>query len=76
MSDLRKLARGRECQVRLPGCTNDTETVVLAHVRIAGISGMGHKAPDLLGSWCCYRCHMIVDRQTLTDFDPEFLRGT
>lgn len=74
MTDLRKLARGRDCQVRLPGCTNDTETTVLAHVRIAGISGMSHKAPDLLGAYCCYRCHLIVDRQTNTDFDPEFLR--
>ena len=64
MTDLRKLAKGRECQVRTPACNADRETVVLAHIRQAGISGMGLKAPDLLGAYCCSSCHSYVDQQT------------
>ena len=36
---LTKAARGRDCQVRLPGCPNNTETTVLAHYRLAGTCG-------------------------------------
>lgn len=59
--NLRKEARGRACQVRLHVCNANSETVVLAHVRLPGISGMGHKAPDLLGAWCCSSCHEYAD---------------
>lgn len=35
MADLRKAARGRECQVRIPGvCNGNPETSVLAHIRL------------------------------------------
>lgn len=65
MTDLRKQARGRECQVRYPGiCSFDTETVVLGHIRMAGITGMGQKAPDIMGAWVCDRCHGEGDRRT------------
>lgn len=60
--NLRKLARDRPCLVRLPGCDGGGETTVLAHYRLAGISGIGIKSPDLLGAWCCYNCHQLVDR--------------
>lgn len=46
---LTKAARGRDCQVRLPGCPNNTETTVLAHYRLAGTCGMGIKPNDLQG---------------------------
>ena len=60
--NLRKLARGRECQVRLPGvCNGNPETTVLAHYRLAGISGIGMKSPDLIGAWACSDCHYTVD---------------
>ena len=59
--DLRKEARGKPCQVRLPGCDGGGETTVLAHFRIAGYSGIGIKPPDELGAWCCYSCHQFVD---------------
>ena len=73
--DLRKLAIGRECQVRLEGiCNRDSETTVLAHVRLAGLSGMGHKAPDLLGAWCCSACHDAIDRRAHLDLDREYVR--
>ncbi|WP_187651564.1 DUF1364 domain-containing protein [Xenorhabdus sp. TS4] len=71
MANLRKEARGRECQVRIPGiCNGNSETVVLAHYRMAGICGMGMKPPDLFGAWACSCCHDEIDRRTrLTDTD-------
>lgn len=65
MSKLTKLARGRECQVRLPGiCNHDPDTTVLAHYRLAGTCGMGIKPHDLLGAWACSSCHDEIDRRT------------
>ncbi|WP_099133224.1 DUF1364 domain-containing protein [Xenorhabdus ehlersii] len=71
MANLRKEARGRECQVRIPGiCNGNSETVVLAHYRMAGICGMGMKPPDLFGAWACSCCHDEIDRRTsLTETD-------
>ncbi|MDE2107342.1 MAG: DUF1364 family protein [Patescibacteria group bacterium] len=60
--NLRKLARGRACTVRLPGiCDHGTDTTVLAHFRLAGISGMGIKPPDAMGAHACAPCHAYVD---------------
>lgn len=62
MTDLRKEARGRQCQARIPGvCNFNPETTVLGHVRMAGITGAGEKAPDLLGAWVCSDCHDCID---------------
>ena len=62
---LRKEARGRGCTVRIPGvCNFNSETTVLAHIRVAGVSGIGLKAPDALGAWCCSNCHDEVDGRT------------
>ena len=62
MTDLRKLARGRDCLVRLPiVCNGNPETTVLAHYRLAGLSGMGIKADDLFGAWACSSCHNYID---------------
>jgi hypothetical protein len=62
---LRKEAKGRGCMVRLPGiCNFNSETVVLAHIRLAGISGMGMKSPDLIGAWACSACHDEIDGRT------------
>ena len=61
--------------VRLPGiCNHNSETVVLAHVRMGGISGMGLKADDLLGAWCCSACHDAIDRRAHTDLDRDYVR--
>lgn len=66
--NLRRLARNRPCQIRLPGtCNGNSETTVLCHFRLAGISGMGLKPPDLIASWGCSACHSRVDR----DKSPE-----
>lgn len=65
MSKLTKSARGRECQVRIPGiCNGNPETTVLAHYRLAGTCGMGIKPHDMLGAWACSSCHDEIDRRT------------
>ena len=62
--DLRKQAKGRECQIRIPCiCNGDSETVVLCHSnnkRLFGV-GMGQKVPDMFGAWGCNECHNAVD---------------
>lgn len=76
MVDLRKLARGMPCMVRLPGCDGGGETTVLAHYRMAGYCGTGVKPDDFVfGAWCCHRCHDLVDRRAGTsDFDYDYIR--
>ena len=71
MTNLRKEARGRECQVRSPVCSFMPEETVLAHVRMVGISGMGIKAPDLLGAWACAACHTLCDTGRYGDVEME-----
>lgn len=62
MTVLRKLARGKECQVRIPSvCNRDSATTVLAHLRLSGLSGIGLKAADIFGAYCCSACHAHVD---------------
>lgn len=60
--NLRRLARGRECQVRIPGvCNSNPETTVLAHIRLGGVGGMGMKPPDICGVHACASCHDLID---------------
>ena len=60
--NLRKLAKGQPCMIRVPGvCNRNPETTVLAHYRMAGICGTGSKPPDSLGAWSCSACHDAVD---------------
>lgn len=59
--NLRKTAQGRDCQIRSVVCNGNTETTVLAHFRMIGISGMGIKSPNWLGAWSCSACHSFVD---------------
>ena len=62
---LRKAAKDRGCTVRIPGvCNFNSATTVLAHIRLAGVSGMGMKSPDLLGAWACSACHDECDSRT------------
>lgn len=73
--NLRKLARGRDCFVRLPDCCNhNSETVVLAHVRLVGISAMGLKSPDILACPACSECHDAIDRRRYMDMDRDYVR--
>ena len=76
MTNLREAARGRDCMVRLAGvCNFDPATTVLAHYRLAGISGMGMKAPDEIGSWACSACHAYVDTHKDDATARAFLEG-
>lgn len=60
--DLRKLAKDKPCQMRLPGiCNFDSSTTVLAHVRRGGVAGFGQKPPDICGIWACSACHDAMD---------------
>lgn len=69
-----KAARGRDCMVRLPGCPNDTQTVVLAHYRLAGTCGTGIKPNDLQGAWACQYCHDKIDGRANADMPHDELR--
>ena len=76
MTDLRKLAKGRDCQIRLPGvCNFNPETTVLAHYRMAGLSGMGMKSPNLCAAWACSSCHAYVDTHRDDETARAFLEG-
>lgn len=60
--NLRHLAKGRPCMIRVPEvCNGNPDTTVLCHLRMAGISGMGLKANDFLAAWGCSDCHRYVD---------------
>ena len=73
--NLRKLARGQKCMIRLPGCNHDRSTTVLAHYRLAGYSGMGQKPDDFaFGAWSCSACHDLIDGRTKSDHDKSVLR--
>ena len=75
MSKLRNLARDRACQVRLQGCDGGGETTILAHIRMAGISGLGFKSPDALGAHCCAPCHSYADTHHDNETQVAFLKG-
>lgn len=74
MIDLRKLARGRDCTIRLPGCNGNPKTTVLAHYRLAGTSGVGMKPPDTNGAFACSYCHSVCDGRIKTAHDREYVR--
>lgn len=62
MTNLRDLAKGQQCQIRIPMvCNGDPATTVLAHFRLAGTCGAGQKPPDTNGAWACSSCHDKVD---------------
>jgi len=75
LSKLRDLARGKLCQIRVPGiCDGNPETTVLAHYRLSGLSGMGIKAPDWAGAYSCARCHSMVDSGRSANFTRAELK--
>ncbi len=71
MTNLRKLAQGKPCMVRLPGCDGGGETTVLAHYRDSS-TGMGQKENDLIGAWACASCHDYVDSRKRHDQWEDF----
>lgn len=68
---LRRAAAGQHCTMNLPGiCTDDPETVVLAHIHDESF-GRGQKADDTSGAHMCHACHTAYDlhRTGLEDGD-------
>lgn len=61
MTPARKAARGEDCTVRLDGCKNDTETVVLCHLRMFSGGGTALKPHDSEGVFACSYCHDRID---------------
>ncbi|WP_215268099.1 DUF1364 domain-containing protein [Escherichia coli] len=76
MANLRKEARGRECQVRIYGvCNGNPETTVLAHYRLAGTCGTATKPHDMQSAIACSSCHDLIDGRVKTsDYTKEELR--
>ena len=73
--DLRKLAEGQDCKIRLPGiCNHDRATTILAHFRMVGISGLGLKSPDLIAAHACSSCHDAADRRSHTELELDYVR--
>lgn len=74
--NLRRLARNEQCYIRLPMiCNRNSETVVLAHWRQIGVSGLGIKSPDILGCPACSDCHAYVDSHHDAETQVSFARG-
>lgn len=64
MKKITNSARGRNCEIRLPGiCAPgpENETVVFCHFRQIGISGLGFKTDAPIGAYGCAACHAFVD---------------
>lgn len=65
MSKLTDEARGRDCQIRIPGiCNRNPETTVAAHYRLVGTCGTAIKPDDTQAAWACSACHDEIDRRT------------
>lgn len=61
--NLRKEARGRPCQIRIPGiCNGNPETSVLCHLPGAG---MALKSDDRHAAIGCSDCHDCVDSRNM-----------
>lgn len=61
--NLRKLAEGQPCFVRLPAiCNGRTDTTVLAHIKSGWCGSI--KPPDIVGVFACFDCHNEIDRRT------------
>lgn len=82
MTNLRKIAEGKACLLRLAGCSPGpgNETVVLAHLRRGGIAGTSQKPCDFAAIPMCHYCHSIYDGRAKSahsraQLDADALRG-
>lgn len=79
--NLRTLAAGKECYLRLPGvCNYDSTSTVLAHIRRGNTAGVGMKPADINAVPCCSACHDAFDGRTRSSYsrhelDAEMLRA-
>ena len=69
---IRESAKGKDCQVRIPGvCNFRPETTVLAHV--ARGSGVAQKCDDIHSAYACSDCHDVIDRRVRMGSANELL---
>ena len=69
MGKLRQSARGKFCQIRIPGyCLYHPETVCLCHLNGGG---MALKTLDIHGAYGCQVCHDIVDGKLKTKYTKD-----
>lgn len=77
--NLRDRARGQPCYARFQGiCNGNNETVVLAHLRIGGVGGMGLKPSDNVAMPCCAACHDALDGRVMvrrSELEHDILRA-
>lgn len=65
-------ARGKNCEVRIPGaCNFNEETTIPAHLNGGG---MGTKHDDIFISYCCSSCHLVLDGQVKSAFSQTELK--
>ena len=62
---IRDSARGEDCLVRITGaCTGNPEHTIWSHAPLHSAGkGMGIKAVDVAGAYCCTACDAVVDGQ-------------
>lgn len=79
--DLRQLAKGKPCYLRLQDCTHDREQTVLAHIRRGNVAGIGQKPVDVFAIPLCDSCHGKFDGRykahgySRAEMDAEVLRA-
>ncbi len=74
--NLRERAKGMHCFLRLPGvCNGDDTTVVLAHLRIGNVAGVGQKPCDATALPLCHRCHDVLDGRAKSDLTRVEIRA-
>ncbi|MGV0213393.1 nuclease domain-containing protein [Salmonella enterica subsp. enterica serovar Hadar] len=64
MANLRKEARGRECQVRIYGVCMAILKLQSGTLPDGWNLRNGMKPDDLIGAWACSACHDEIDRRT------------
>lgn len=71
-----KSARGKSCQMRIPGhCNGNPDTVVAAHSNLGRHGkGMGIKAADVFVAHACSGCHDAYDGRVRTQYGRDELQ--
>ena len=65
-----KSAKWQDCQLRLPVCNGNPETVIFAHISNGAI---GLKASNIHGAYCCSSCHDALDGRTQIGYSKDQL---
>lgn len=70
MANLRDLAEGRDCRLRIPGyCNFRKDTTVLCHIKRGWHGSL--KPTDLAAVDGCSACHDVIDGRTQTEYTRE-----